>query len=172
MIRDYGEHTPRVAADCFVADTASVVGDVELASQVSVWYGAVLRADVGRIVVGERTNIQDTACIHMTQDVSDALIGSDVIIAHHAVVHGAIVADRALIGMGAIVMDNAQIGEGAWIAAGSVVPPNKVIPPNSLAVGNPAKVMRPVRDKEHEWAAGAVERYMQLAAEHARQQRR
>lgn len=170
VIRPYQGTAPTFADGVFVADTASVVGDVQLEEQVSVWYGAVLRADVGKIRVGARTNIQDNACVHMTWEVSDALIGADVVVGHNAVIHGARVGDGALIGIGAVVLDNACIGEGAWVAAGSVVPPNAIIPKGMLAVGTPAKPFRAVKDAEREWARGAIERYLGLAAEHFRQQ--
>ncbi|HEX2732451.1 MAG TPA: gamma carbonic anhydrase family protein [Polyangiaceae bacterium] len=170
VIRAFGTHSPRFGARVFIADTASVLGDVELADDVSLWFGAVLRGDVGCIRVGARTNIQDNACIHMTHEVSDALIGADVIVGHSAVLHGARVEDGALIGMSAVVMDNAVIGAGAWVAAGSVVPPRQVVPPHTLVRGSPAKVVREVSPDEVAWAAGAVQRYLALAEEHKAQQ--
>src|SRR5690606_36935059 len=116
VIRAYKSRAPRFAPGVFVAESASIVGDVELGAEASVWYGAVLRGDVGRIGIGARTNIQDNACIHMTHQVSDALIGDDVIVAHNVVLHGAIIEAGALVGMNAVVMDNARIGAGAWVA--------------------------------------------------------
>jgi carbonic anhydrase/acetyltransferase-like protein (isoleucine patch superfamily) len=166
VIRGFREHHPSFGNDVFIAESASVIGDVHLEAQVSIWYGAVLRGDVGKIRVGARTNIQDNACIHMTHEISDAIIGSDVIIAHGVILHGAIVGNRALVGMNAVVMDNATVGEGAWVAAGSVVPPNMVIAPNMLVRGSPAKPVREVRPKEQTWAEGAIARYLELAAEH------
>lgn len=169
LIRAFGPHHPRLASGVFVADTACVIGDVELAQDVSIWYGAVLRGDVGTIRVGPRTNIQDNATLHMSHGVSDALLGAEVTVGHNAVIHGAKIGDRALIGMGAVVMDNAVIGEGAWVAAASIVPPNTVVPAGSLFVKG--KVSRAVRAEEHEWARGAIERYLNLAREHARVER-
>ena len=170
VIRPFGEHTPRLEPGVFVASTAAVIGAVELGAEVNVWYGAVLRGDVGRIQIGARTNVQDNATIHMTWELSDAVIGADVVIGHNAVVHGAVVGDGALIGMGAIVMDNAEIGPGAWVAAGSVVPPNTVVPPRTLFRGSPAKHVREVRQSEQLWAQDAIQRYLQLAREHRRHQ--
>ncbi len=169
-IRAFQDRKPRFANAVFVAESASVLGAVELAEDVNIWYGAVLRGDVGEIKIGARTNVQDNATIHMTWEVSDAVIGSDVVIGHNAVIHGAVIEDRALIGMGAVVMDNAQIGQGAWVAAGSVVPPNTVVPAGMLYRGSPAKQARPVLEQESAWAAGAIQRYLGLAAEHKRQQ--
>jgi carbonic anhydrase/acetyltransferase-like protein (isoleucine patch superfamily) len=170
VIRAFGSAAPRFCNEVFVADTATVIGDVEVGDGVSLWYGAVLRGDVGRIRVGARTNIQDNASVHMTHQVSDALIGSEVIIGHNAVVHGAIIEDGALVGMHAVVMDNARLGAGSWVAAGSVVPPNLVVPPNVLVRGSPAKVVRELRPEEREWARGGVSRYLDLAREHRRAQ--
>lgn len=152
----------------FVADTATVVGDVVLGDDVSIWYGAALRGDVGKIRIGARTNIQDNACVHMTWEVSDALIGADVVVGHNAVVHGATIEDGALIGIGAVLLDRARIGEGAWVAAGSVVSPNTVIEPGMLARGTPARAIRPVSEDERRWQREAILRYLELAKEHAR----
>jgi carbonic anhydrase/acetyltransferase-like protein (isoleucine patch superfamily) len=154
----------------FVADTATVVGAVEVADQVSIWYGAVLRGDVGRISIGARTNVQDNATIHMTHRQSDALIGSDVIIGHNAVVHGATVEDAALIGMQSVVLDNARIGAGSWVAAGSLVPPNLVVPPGVLVRGSPAKIVRELTLEERAWARDAASRYVELARQHREEQ--
>lgn len=170
VIRAFKGLSPRLAQGVFIADSASVIGDVELAEDVSVWYGAVLRGDVGKIRVGARSNIQDNACVHMTWEVSDAMIGSEVVVGHNAVIHGALIEDGVLLGIGSVILDNARIGEGAWVGAGSVVSPGTVIPKGMLAMGTPAKPVRPVRDKEHEWAKGAILRYLDLASEHKKQQ--
>lgn len=171
LIRSFGAESPRIGTGVFLADTAVIVGAVEIADDASIWYGAVLRGDVGAIRVGARTNVQDNACVHMTHGVSDALIGSDVIIGHNAVLHGAVIEDGALLGTHAVIMDNARLGARAWVAAGSVVPPRMVIPPGVLARGSPAKVVRGLTAEELAWAEGAVQRYVELAREHRRQQR-
>ena len=129
MLRGFDTHSPIVHPDAFVASTASVLGDVEIEADASIWFGAVLRGDMGKIRIGARSNIQDNATVHMTHEVSDAIIGCDVLVGHNAVIHGAIVEDETLIGMGSIVMDNARVGKGAWVAAGTLVPPRTVIPP-------------------------------------------
>ncbi len=170
VIRAHRGHEPSFGVGVFVADTATLIGAIEIGDAASLWYGAVLRADVGRIVIGARTNVQDNACIHMTFGVSDALIGSDVIIGHNAVVHGAIIEDGALLGMHAVILDNARLGAGSWVAAGSVVPPNMVIPPGVLVRGSPAQVVRDVRDEERSFARAAVQRYLELAREHQQEQ--
>ena len=163
-VKSYREHQPRIGQDVFVAETAVVVGDVELQCQANVWYGAVLRADVGAIRVGERSNIQDQTTVHMTHQVSDTVIGSDVIVGHNCVIHGATIADRALIGMGSELLDNARIEQGAWVAAGSVVPPGFCVPTGMLFRNG--KIARAVRESEQQWAREALERYLELAREH------
>lgn len=166
VIGPFLDQVPRLAPGVFVAATAAVIGDVELGPEVSIWYGAVLRGDVGRIRIGARTNVQDNATVHMTWEQSDALIGSDVVIGHNAVIHGAVIEDHALIGIGAVVLDNARVEEGAWVAAGSVVPPRAVVPKGMLFRGSPATALRPVRDEERAWAREAIQRYLRLAEAH------
>jgi gamma-carbonic anhydrase len=164
MLRGFGSSTPQLHPSVFVAHTASVLGDVEMAQDSSVWFGAVLRGDMGKIRIGARTNIQDNATVHMTHQVSDAFVGSDVIVGHNAVIHGAIIEDEVLIGMGSIVMDNARVGKGAWIAAGTLVPPRTVVPPGVLYMNGVVK--RNVRPEEREWLLDAVRRYVDLARLH------
>lgn len=171
VIRAHAGRAPQIGPEVFVADTAAIVGAVEIGAQASVWYGVVLRGDVGRIVIGERTNVQDNSTIHMTHRVSDAVIGADVIIGHNVVVHGAIVEDGAMIGMGSVVMDNVRIGAGSWVAAGSLVPPGFVAPAGVLVRGSPAKVVRAVTPEEREWAGQALLRYLELARQHRAEQR-
>ncbi|HEY6560133.1 MAG TPA: gamma carbonic anhydrase family protein, partial [Polyangiaceae bacterium] len=122
LVREVLGKAPRIAASAFIAPGAVVVGDVELGEEVSIWYGAVLRGDVGLIRIGARTNVQDTACIHMTGGMSNSVIGSEVTVGHGVIVHGALIGDGALIGMGSVLLDNCEIGAESLVAAGSVVP--------------------------------------------------
>jgi gamma-carbonic anhydrase len=170
LIRAHAGKSPVFGRDVFLADDATLVGAVEIGDGASIWYGAVLRADVGRIAIGARTNIQDNVTIHMTHRVSDALVGADVIVGHNVVIHGAVVEDGAMIGMQSVVLDNATIGAGSWVAAGSVVPPNLVVPPGVLVRGSPAKVVRDVRAEEREWVRQGVLRYIELARQHKAEQ--
>jgi carbonic anhydrase/acetyltransferase-like protein (isoleucine patch superfamily) len=167
LIRTLGERAPKLGRDVFLADTAVVVGDVVLGEEVNIWYGAVLRADVGTIRVGARTNLQDLCCLHMTHDSSHAIIGQDVTIGHAAIIHGAIVEDRALIGMGAILLDNARIGADAFVAAGALVPGNMVVPPKTLVWGRPARASRPLTESELEQVREGKDLYLELARVHA-----
>lgn len=163
LLLPYGDKSPRLGRDVFVAPNATVIGDVELGDEASVWFGAVLRGDVGSIAIGPRTNVQDLACVHMTDGVSVARIGADVTIGHGAILHGCTVGDGCLIGMGSILLDNAVIGAGSVIAAGSLVPPRMVVPPRSLVKGNPARVVREVTDKEAAMGPSGAEHYVENA---------
>ena len=135
---------PTIPADCFVADNATIVGDVVLGRGCTVWFGAVLRGDVHRIRIGDDTNIQDGVVLHCTYQTAPLSIGSRVSIGHRALVHGCTVADDVLIGMGAIVMDHAVVGAGCIVAAGAVVLENTVCEPGYLYAGVPARKVKPV----------------------------
>ena len=133
---------PQIGRDCFLAENATVVGDVVMGDGCSVWFNAVLRGDVNSIRIGNRVNIQDGSVLHTLYQKSTIEIGNFVSIGHNVVIHGAKIHDYALIGMGAIVMDDAVVGEGALVAAGSVVLSKTVIGPNELWGGCPAKFIK------------------------------
>jgi carbonic anhydrase/acetyltransferase-like protein (isoleucine patch superfamily) len=171
LVRPFGDKRPRLAPTAFLADNATVIGDVDIGAQASVWYGAVLRGDVGWIRIGARSNVQDLSCIHMTTDASNTFIGEDVTIGHGVMIHGATVLDGALIGLGSILMDNCEIGEEALIAAGTLIPPRMVVPPRVLVRGRPGRVVRALTEEEQlEGRRGAV-RYLALAELHLHLQR-
>lgn len=167
MIKAVKGKTPRIAQGAFVAENATVVGEVELAEDASVWYGAVLRGDVGHIKIGARSNIQDLACIHMTGGVSHTDIGTDVTVGHSAIIHGAKIGNGVLVGMGSILLDGAEIGDECLIAAGSVVPPRMQVPPRSLVRGAPAKIVREVTEEERLLGKKGAEVYVELARAHS-----
>jgi carbonic anhydrase/acetyltransferase-like protein (isoleucine patch superfamily) len=168
IVRAFAGREPQLGADVWIADNATVIGQVVLGDRVNVWYGAVLRADVGHIHVGADTNIQDLACLHMSTGLSNTDVGEQVTVGHGATIHGARIGDGALIGMGAIILDNAEIGEGSLVAAGSVVTPRTIIPARSLVIGSPAKVVRPLRDEELDQGRLSAMHYVELAREHGR----
>jgi gamma-carbonic anhydrase len=168
IIRPFKDKAPKIAASAFIADGVVIIGDVEIGEQVSIWYNAVLRADVGRIRIGARSNVQDGACLHMTSDLSHAIIGEDVTVGHNAIVHGATVENGALVGMGSILLDLAVIGEESLVAAGAVVPPRMVVPPRSMVRGQPGKVVRELSEEERSEGRRGAAHYVELAAEHAR----
>jgi carbonic anhydrase/acetyltransferase-like protein (isoleucine patch superfamily) len=135
---------PKIGENCFLADSAVVVGDVTMGNDCSIWFNAVLRGDVNTITIGNRVNIQDNSVIHTLYEKSVTEIGNDVSIGHNVVVHGAKICDMALIGMGSIILDHAEIGEGAIIAAGSVVLGGTKVGPHELWAGSPAKFKKMV----------------------------
>lgn len=140
------EKVPQTHPSCYIHKTAVLVGDVTLAQNVSVWPGAVLRGDIAAIVVGENSNIQDNACVHVNYN-CPAVIGKGVSVGHGAVVHGSKIGDNCLIGMNAVVMES-EIGPNCIIGAGAVVPAGKNIPAGSLVMGVPAKVVRALEEDE------------------------
>jgi len=136
--------SPCFGTDCFIAENATIVGDVVLGTHCSVWFNAIIRGDVNKIRIGNYTNIQDGAVIHCTYQKTETTIGNYVSVAHNAIVHGCTIEDHVLIGMGAIVMDGAVIETGSIIAAGAVVTSNTRVPAGSIYAGNPAKFLKPV----------------------------
>lgn len=147
--------SPTIPDDCFIAPNATIVGDVVMGFECSVWFNAVVRGDVNSIVMGNKVNIQDGACIHCTYEKTRTVIGNNVSIGHNAIVHGCTVEDNVLIGMGAIVMDRARIGSNSIIAAGAVVLEDTEVPPGSIFAGVPAKK---VKDISQDLLKGEVDR--------------
>ena len=146
---------PQIPENCFVAPNATIVGDVVMGDECSLWFNAVIRGDVNSIRIGNKVNIQDGACIHCTYEKTKTIIGNNVSIGHNAIVHGCTVEDNVLIGMGAIVMDNVQIGSNCIIAAGAVVLENTIIPAGTIYAGVPAKK---VKEISQELLHGEVDR--------------
>ncbi|KAF2518213.1 gamma carbonic anhydrase family protein [Flavobacterium salilacus subsp. salilacus] len=149
-----GKH-PQIPDDCFIAENATIVGDVVLGTECSIWFNAVLRGDVHYIHIGNRVNIQDGAVIHCTYQKHPTVIGNNVSIGHNAIVHGCTVKDNVLIGMGAIVMDNCIIESNSIIAAGAVVTQNTIVESGSIYAGVPA---RKVKDIDASDFAGEIQR--------------
>jgi carbonic anhydrase/acetyltransferase-like protein (isoleucine patch superfamily) len=146
-----------------ISPGAHIFGDVTIDADVFVLFGAVIRAELDRIVVGSETNIQDNCVFHCDEDVP-AIIGRRVTVGHSAVIHGAEIGDGALIGIGAKVLNRSSVGEGAWLAAGSVLPEDKTVPPWTLAMGTPAKPIRDLTENEIARADEGVGHYLELAA--------
>jgi gamma-carbonic anhydrase len=159
----YDGVTPTLGRDVFVAPGAYVIGRVTLEDESSVWFGAVLRGDVGTIVIGARSNVQDLSVIHMTGGVSNTRIGDDVTIGHGVTLHGCDVGHRCLVGMGSILLDGVRVGDDSVIAAGSLIPPRMVIPPGSLVLGRPAKVLRAATAKEKRLGIDGAAHYVENA---------
>lgn len=147
--------SPQIPGSCFVAPNATVVGDVVMGDDCSIWFNAVIRGDVNSIRIGHKVNVQDGACIHCTYEKTKTVIGNNVSIGHNAIVHGCTVEDNVLIGMGAIVMDRARIGSNSIVAAGAVVLEDTVVPPGTIFAGVPAKK---IKDISQDLLKGEVER--------------
>ena len=153
-------HTPVFGDNCFLAPNATVVGDVTLGANCSVWFNAVLRGDVHSIIIGNNTNIQDGVIIHCTYQKAATTIGNRVSVAHNAVVHGCTLEDDVLIGMGAIVMDHAVVGKGAVVAAGAVVLQRSILEPGFIYAGSPAKKLKPVPPELAEALRNTADNYI------------
>jgi carbonic anhydrase/acetyltransferase-like protein (isoleucine patch superfamily) len=148
MFLPYCEITPEVDPTALIVPTATVIGDVTIGAESSVWFQVVIRGDVNHIRIGNRTNIQDGSVVHVTHKTHPTVIGDDVTIGHNVTLHGCTVEDRCLIGIGAIILDGAVIGADSMVGAGAVVTPGTIVPPGSLVLGGPAKVKRELTEEE------------------------
>jgi carbonic anhydrase/acetyltransferase-like protein (isoleucine patch superfamily) len=166
MIRSYRDWTPKIDPTAFVAENATIVGNVEIGPRSGIWYNVVLRGDVHEIRIGAETNVQDGAVIHCTYKKFGTYIGARVTIGHLALLHGCTIEDGGFVGMKACVMDGAVVESGAVVAAGALVPPGKRVKAGEVWAGSPAKMLRPVSADEAAWFADAVARYADLADEY------
>ena len=162
MILAFEGRVPRIAPTAFVAPTATVIGNVTIGDQASVWFGAVLRGDVGRIEVGAGANIQDNAVLHTT-DRAPTVVEAGVTVGHGAVLEGCTVRQGALIGMNAVILHEAVVGEEALIAAGSIVTDGTQIPARTVAAGAPCQVRKPLSGSSADWIANASRAYVGLS---------
>jgi carbonic anhydrase/acetyltransferase-like protein (isoleucine patch superfamily) len=161
LIQPYKGIEPKFGKDCFIAATAVVIGDVVLGDNVSIWYGASMRGDVNYIRIGNNSNVQDCAVVHVTKDHYPTIIGENVTIGHGAVVHGCVIRDHCLIGMNATVLDDVEVGEGSIIAANALVPMGMKIPPRSLVAGVPAKVKKELTAADVEFIDSFAGNYLE-----------
>jgi carbonic anhydrase/acetyltransferase-like protein (isoleucine patch superfamily) len=137
---------PQMGENCFIAPNATIVGEVIMGNECSVWFNAVIRGDVNKIILGNKVNVQDGAVIHCTYQKCGTIVGNNVSIGHNAIVHGCVINENVLVGMGAIIMDNAQIGSNSIIAAGAVVLENTIVEPGSIYAGVPAKKVKNISE--------------------------
>lgn len=161
LVKAYNGLTPKING-AYVAEDVSLIGDVELGENSSIWYGVVLRGDVDKIKIGKNTSIQDNSVAHCATGYP-TIIGDNCVVGHNAIIHSCIVEENCLIGMGAVLLDGCKIGKGSIIAAGAVVSPNKVIPPNSMVMGVPGKVVRELTEKDQEGTEKSVAHYIAYA---------
>lgn len=159
LIRDLNGISPKIGKNCFLAENCSIIGDVTMGDDCSIWYGTVLRGDVNTIKIGDRVNIQDGAVLHTLYKRSICEIGNDVSVGHNAIIHGAKVGNNVLVGMGAILMDNAIIPDNTIIAAGAVVLSNSVLEPGVYA-GVPAKKVKDSSEQVKEAAVKNAQGYL------------
>lgn len=162
MIIEVNGKRPKIGQDVYVAPTAVIIGDVVIEDNASVWFGAVIRADKGRIVIGARTNVQDNAVIHVNSKY-DTIIESDVTIGHGVVMEGCHLEKGVLVGMNATVLMGSNIGAGAFIAAGTVIREKQEIPAHHLAAGVPARVIRPISESLRSKLTKAPEAYLEYS---------
>ena len=148
IIKSFQDKTPKIHESVFVAENAVVIGDVEIGRDSSVWYGCILRGDVNRIRIGERTNIQDASVIHVSSGTHPTVLEDEITVGHRVTLHGCYVESGCLIGINSVILDGARIGRNSLVAAGSLVTPNTQIPEGSLVMGSPAKVKRALTEDE------------------------
>jgi carbonic anhydrase/acetyltransferase-like protein (isoleucine patch superfamily) len=161
LLKNYQDKKPVIHGG-FVAEDVSVIGDVEIGENASIWYGVVLRGDVDKIVIGDNTSIQDNAVAHCSTG-NPTVIGKNCVVGHNAIIHSCVVEEDCLIGMGAVLLDGCKIGKGSIVAAGCVVSPNKEIPPGSMVMGVPGRVVRQLTEKDLEGTRLSVGHYIAYA---------
>jgi len=166
VILPYRDILPRIHPDAFIAPGAVVIGDVEIAAGANIWYNCVLRGDVASIYIGENTNIQDGTVVHVSTGKPGTRIGANVTVGHMALVHAATVEDGAFIGMKACLLDGSTVEKEGMLAAGALLTQGKRVPTGELWAGNPAKLLRPLKDEERAYIYVSAEHYAELGREH------
>lgn len=165
MLKNLDDIKPKINNNTFIADTAAVVGDVEIGEGSSVWYSAVLRGDTDKIIVGKYSNVQDNATVHTDRGITTK-IGDYTVIGHNAIVHGCILGNNTLVGIGSIILNNAVVGDNCIIGAGTVITEGKKIPDNSMVIGIPGKIVRQVTEEEIKGIRNNAITYNQLSKMH------
>jgi carbonic anhydrase/acetyltransferase-like protein (isoleucine patch superfamily) len=166
LIQSYRDKNPRIHETAFIAENATVVGDVVIGPDASVWFGSVIRADVHFIRIGARTNVQDLTVMHVNHGKNPTILDENVTVGHRAILHGCHVKRGALIGMGAVLLDDVVVEERAFVAAGSVVSPGTIVPSGKLVRGVPARVVRELTDDELAEMKRGADSYCELKDEY------
>lgn len=164
IIRSWRGMTPRIGKNVYLADDVVIIGEVIIEDGASIWWGSVLRGDCGLVRVGRGSNVQDGCMLHATTEYSSCVLGPNVSVGHHAIIHGAQVEEAALVGMKSVLLDNARVGSYAIVAAGALVPENMEVPSNHLVAGIPAKVKKELDPENHEARQAHAQEYRDLAA--------
>jgi carbonic anhydrase/acetyltransferase-like protein (isoleucine patch superfamily) len=162
MIIDFKGVSPKVDPTAFIAENATIIGDVEIGPGSNIWFNCVVRGDLNYIRIGSNCSVQDACILHVDKNLYPLFLGDEVILGHRVVVHGCKIGRGSLIGIGAIVLNGAEIGEESIVGAGSVVTPNTVIPPRTLALGSPAKPVRPLNEKDLQMIRDTLQDYQDL----------
>jgi carbonic anhydrase/acetyltransferase-like protein (isoleucine patch superfamily) len=162
MIRAFNDRIPLIDRSVFIADNATIIGDVEIGEDASVWFGSVVRGDVNYIRIGARTNIQDITMIHVSSKTHPTVLEEEITVGHQVTLHGCHVERQCLIGIGAILLDGVRVGAQSLVAAGSLLTPGTQIPPRSLVLGSPAKVKRELTDDELAYLDRSWRNYIEL----------
>lgn len=175
MLKGYKQFTPVIDPTAYIAENTSIIGDVEIGSLSSIWYGVRIRGDINSVIIGSGSNIQDNSVVHGDTKTDNpaygkTVIGSGVTIGHGAIIHGCIIEDDCLIGMGAIILSGARIGTGSLIAAGALVLEGRQIPPKSLVFGVPGAVKGPIGEEKLASIKASAAHYLEAAAEHRKHQ--
>jgi len=165
MLRDFEGSSPKIAESAFVDPNAIIIGNAIIAQKCSIWPGAIIRADINTITIGEMSNVQEFVSIHVESEVATK-IGNGVTIGHSATLHGCEIDDFSLIGIGSIILDRSKIGHHCMIGAGSLIPPGKTIPPRSLVMGSPGKIIRELSDEECKDLEIHAQKYFLLSEKH------
>ena len=161
MILNFQGKKPRIDEKSFIAENATIIGEVIIKKYASIWYNAVLRGDIASIIIGENASIQDGSIVHCDRGIS-TVVGNNVTVGHNTVLHACKIGDNSLIGMGAVVLNEAEIGEGVIIGAGAIVTPRTKIPSYTMAMGVPAKVVRNLSEEEVEGLRNHARGYVEL----------
>ncbi|MCB9784537.1 MAG: gamma carbonic anhydrase family protein [Candidatus Omnitrophica bacterium] len=168
LVLPYETHTPAIGEEVYLAANSVVIGRTQLGDHVSVWFGAVLRGDIAPIEVGEGSNIQDNAVLHVGDD-DPCIVGRNVVVGHLAMLHGCKIEDDCTIGMSAVILNKALIGKGSLVGAGALVTQGTIVPPYSLVLGSPAKVVRELTEQERKGAAVFAPKYVGVARNYREQ---
>jgi carbonic anhydrase/acetyltransferase-like protein (isoleucine patch superfamily) len=170
MLYKFKDHIPKIHPKCFIAPDSTIIGDVEIGEDTSIWFQCLVRGDVNSIKIGSYCNIQDMTLIHVARDEFPVFIGNSVSIGHRVTIHGCTLQNYSFVGMGSTIMDGVELGEYSFVGAGSLVTPGKKIPPGVLVMGSPAKIIRDINEKEKMIIERTYKNYMKYKENYLNQE--